>query len=63
MTYELAHGNKLCTNKEDDDKMSLSMRFTLMLSHSGIRTKKYRRSELVEGEKVRKQRLRERLSH
>lgn len=39
MTYELAHGNKLYTNKDDDDKMSLSMRFALMLSHSGIRTK------------------------
>lgn len=57
---ELAQSNKLCTNK-DGDKMSLSIRSSLMLSLSGIRRKKYRRREVGAGEKAGNQRPRERL--
>lgn len=60
---ELAQSSKLGTNK-DGDKMSLSIRLSLMLSLSGIRRrKKYRRREVGAGEKARNQRLRERPSH
>lgn len=63
MTCELAQGSKLCTNQDDDKRMSLSIRFSLTCSLSGIRTRKYRRRELVAGEKARKQRDQARLSH
>lgn len=60
---ELAQGNKLCTNQDDDKRMSLSTRSSLTCSLSGIRTRQYRRRELVAGEKARKQRDHARQSH
>lgn len=52
MVCEVAQSDKLCT--KDDDKVSLSIRFSLMLSLAGIKTRKYgsrRKSKKAEAKK------------